>query len=121
MSAFARFLSGLSLAAFGVACSGGRSDAPTPPALSANSNLADLSKGHNDIVVQVSAAIGKMTRTYLLTITRQTVATLAQDAYNKVSNTNAGDQFGLSVALPSDTHAVDAFPESSVGAVYVFQ
>lgn len=66
----------------------------------------------------------------------RTGATWAQEAYLKASNTNAGDNFGYSVAFSGDTLAVGASEEdsaavgvngnqadngaSSSGAVYVF-
>jgi hypothetical protein len=68
---------------------------------------------------------------------RRTGATWQQEAYLKASNTDAGDQFGFSVALSGDALAVGAFAEDSAsrgvdgaqdddsasgsGAVYVFR
>ncbi len=95
-----------------------------------------LAEGNNDIAVQVTAANGTTTRTYTVTVTRQSAAVFAQDAYVKASNTDVTDRFGAVVALSGDTLAVGAFLEdsaatgidgdqsdnnaSSAGAVYVF-
>jgi hypothetical protein len=68
---------------------------------------------------------------------RRTGTTWQQEAYIKASNTDAGDRFGISLALSGDTLAVGAYLEDSAaqgvggdqtsngaensGAVYVFQ
>ncbi len=95
----------------------------------------DLGEGDNDIVVEVTAENGTK-RDYTVTVTRQSAAAFAEDAYVKASNTQADDLFGFAVALDGDTLAVGAFEEDSsaqdvggdetddsvagAGAVYVF-
>ena len=94
-----------------------------------------LAEGDNDIVLEVTAE-DDTTRTYTVTVTRQSAAAFAHDAYIKASNTDAGDLFGNRVALSGDTLAVGAALEDSnatgiggnqddnsandAGAVYVF-
>lgn len=97
-----------------------------------------LAKGSNNITVNVTAADGFTTQSYTIAVTRQSGYTVAQTAYLKASNTDAGDAFGWSVALSGDgaTLAVGAQQEDSAalgiygdeadngeqdaGAVYVF-
>ena len=94
-----------------------------------------VAEGDNDVVVEVTAEDGT-TRTYMLTVMRQSADAFAQDAYVKASNTEEFDNFGLSVALSGDTLAVGTYLEDSAaigidgdesdntastsGAVYVF-
>ncbi len=90
------------------------------------------------VTIVVTATDGTTSRTYTITITRQSAGTFAQQAYIKGSNADPGDQFGYSTALSGDgnTLAVGAWAEdssaagiggdqtdnsaSSSGAVYVF-
>lgn len=92
-----------------------------------------LSLGENPIDVAVTFPGGE-TRVYHLVVRR--AAELAQAAYGKASNAEAGDSFGYSLALWGDTLAVGAPAEDSAatgidgdqdddsadgaGAVYVF-
>jgi len=102
----------------------------------AASGKISLDHGDNIITVTVTAEDGATITTYTITVTRETVASFAQRAYIKASNTDAADIFGLSVALSGDTLAVGAIGEDSAatgidgdqadnsadgaGAVYVF-
>jgi len=96
-----------------------------------------LVEGANVFEIELIAEDGAATRTYTLEVTRGAANTFAQRAYFKASNTDAGDQFGYSVALDGDTLAVGAWGEdnngtgvngagqadnssSLAGAVYVF-
>ena len=95
-----------------------------------------LGQGDTVITVMVTAEDGVTTRTYTITVTRQSASSFAQQAYIKASNTGIDDHFG-SVALSGDTLAVGAFLEDSAatgidgdqadnsaensGAVYVYQ
>jgi hypothetical protein len=107
-------------------------------ALAAGTNTA--------ITIVVTAANGTTTRTYTITVTRQSLSGFAQQAYIKASNpdgianntSGAGDQFGYATALAGNgnTLAVGAPYESSnatgingtqsnnlaseSGAVYIF-
>jgi hypothetical protein len=96
-----------------------------------------LGQGDTVITVMVTAEDGVTTRTYTITVTRQSASSFAQQAYIKASNTGIDDQFGDSVALSGDTLAVGAPLEDSAatgidgdqadhsaensGAVYVYQ
>ena len=98
------------------------------------SALLPLDLGDNQVEIVVSHPSG-LQRTYGLTVRR--AAALAQYAYGKASNAEAGDYFGYSVALSGDILAVGAYGEASVatgvdgnqannslsysGAVYVFR
>jgi len=84
-----------------------------------------LNHGGNAITVVVTAEDGVTTDTYSIEITRQTVASFAQQAYIKASNTNGvllpccddiGDQFGIATALDGNTLAVGAIGEDSASA-----
>jgi len=105
-----------------------------------------LDVGSNSITVSVTAEDGVTQATYTIDVTRQTVASFAQRAYIKASNTQVpdpnpsnfddSDQFGNSIALSNDTLVVGAVSEDSAatgidgdqndnsahdsGAVYVF-
>lgn len=95
-----------------------------------------LVEGDTVIDVLVTAVDGVTTKSYSVTVTREAVAQFAQRAYVKASNTDAGDEFGYSVALSGHTMVVGAFREDSgttgvdgdqsnndvinAGAVYVF-
>jgi hypothetical protein len=80
-----------------------------------------LIEGDTLISVVVTAQDGTTTQTYTVTVTRASAASLAQQAYLKASNAEAGDEFGYSVALSGDTLVVGAYKEdSSAGAAYVF-
>jgi hypothetical protein len=104
-------------------------------ASSTPSMLLPLALGENTIEVVVRH-VGGAERTYRLHIRR--AASLAQHAYAKPTNTDAGDTFGASVAVWGDTLAVGAPYDDSratgvggsqgndedfenSGAVYVFQ
>ncbi|MBI3597593.1 MAG: FG-GAP repeat protein, partial [Nitrospirae bacterium] len=92
----------------------------------------NLSEGANTLNVEVATG-GGASEVYTVTVTRQSATSFGQQAYVKASNTNAGDEFGNSVALSGDTLAVGApFEDSNAtggqndnstlnaGAVYVF-
>ena len=95
----------------------------------------NLTEGPNTIDVQVTNVGGEF-KVYTVMVSRQYAATFGLQAYAKASNTNAGDEFGYSVALSGDTLAVGApFEDSNstgingdqsdttatnAGAVYVF-
>jgi cysteine-rich repeat protein len=114
---------GDTLAISGMPVVSGKPSAPIP--LSLGDNLVD-------IVVENSSGWQQI---YRLTLRR--AAQLAQYAYGKASNTDAGDGFGASVALSGDTLAIGAWLEDSAaqgvggnqaddsapdsGAVYVFR
>lgn len=96
-----------------------------------------LAPGANALTVRVTAADGVTTRTYSVAVVRQDVASFAQQAFVKASNTGAFDSFGACVAMSGDTLAVGAPSEASdatgvngdqsndnkpaSGAVYVFR
>jgi hypothetical protein len=98
------------------------------------SPLIPLVEGENRITVDVTDGIS--TSNYTLTVTRQTAAEFAQQAYIKASKSGSADQFGYSLALSGDTLAVGAYREDSnatgidgdqnddsradAGSVYVF-
>lgn len=85
-----------------------------PVGLGQASPVIQLVAGEEALVaIEVTAADGINTKTYTVTIARQSVDELAQQAYVKASNTGAGDLFGASVALSRDTLAVGAFYEDS--------
>ena len=77
----------------------------------AKSGPIALDLGANQITVQVTATNGE-TATYQLELTRGSEV-ISQLAYGKASNTQASDQFGVSVALSGDTLAVAAMGEAS--------
>lgn len=97
-----------------------------------------LTEGSNTITVNVTAEDGVTSQSYTIAVTRQSKFTVAQTAYVKASNTDAGDAFGWSVSLSGDgsTLAVGAQQEDSAalgiygdeadnseleaGAVYVY-
>ena len=86
--------------------------------------------------IVVTAEDGTTTRTYRVEVRRETVTALAQAAYRKASNTDAGDRFGAAVALDGERLVVGAPAEAGAdggvggnegsdtaaeaGAVYVF-
>ena len=100
-----------------------------------NNATVALVVGDNTISIHVLSEDAMTGRTYTIVVTRLTVA---QEAYAKVSNTDANNLFGLSAALSGDgnTLAVGAIDEDSAatgvngdqadnsaagaGAVYVF-
>lgn len=100
------------------------------------SQALTLEEGPNSIEVIVSATGGAGDRHYMLTVTRQTAASFAQQAYVKASNSRAGLRFGEAFAISGDTIAVgahqdwsgavgvngdeDDFSAERSGAVYVF-
>jgi hypothetical protein len=61
-----------------------------------------LTEGSNTITVNVTAGDGVTTQSYTIAVTRQGNFTVAQTAYVKASNTEAGDAFGWSVSLSGD-------------------
>jgi hypothetical protein len=91
-----------------------------------------LGEGANVIDIVVTAQDGITTRTYSVSVTRQSASNFAQQAFVKASNSDAGDGFGYAVALAGDTLVVGAPFEASIdaneddssapdaGAVYVF-
>jgi len=98
-----------------------------------SSGVIALSTGANQISVIVTAE-NSTTTTYTITVTRESASGgLAQQAYIKASNTDAGDSFGSRVSLFGDTLAVSSIGERSgvlgdeeddglvsSGAVYVY-
>lgn len=98
-----------------------------------------LGAGTKTAIAIVSTAADRQTiRTYTIEVTRESMASFAQGAYVKASNTDAEDLFGSHIALSGDgaTLAIGAFGEDSnavgingnqadnsalsSGAVYVF-
>jgi hypothetical protein len=105
----------------------------TPVANGTPSAEVPLSLGDNPVEIVVQNSLGWQ-RTYRMNLRR--AGQLAQYAYGKASNTDAGDSFGYSVALSGDILAVGAPREDSAatgingnqddnslpsGAVYVFR
>ena len=100
------------------------------------SNSIPLDVGNTLITVIVTASNGSTTRTYSVTVSRESANDFAQQAYIKASNTDQSDRFGFSIALSGNTLAVGAPGEQSsatgidgnqgnnglseAGAVYVF-
>ena len=72
-----------------------------------------LAVGQKTITVTVTAEDGIAMQSYIIDVTRQDAASFAQQAYTKASNTEAGDNFGYSVAVDKDTLAVGAYNEAS--------
>ena len=72
-----------------------------------------LAVGQNTITVTVTAEDGIATQDYVIDVTRQDAASFAQQAYTKASNSEAGDNFGYSVAIDKDTLVVGAYNEAS--------
>lgn len=105
-------------------------------ALGAGGRNIRLVPGANLISVRVTAENGTTTQNYQVTVTRQSIASFAQDSYYKASNAEGGDGFGRSLALSGNTLAVGTRDERSAatgidgdqtdnsaeaaGAVYVF-
>jgi nicotinamide mononucleotide (NMN) deamidase PncC len=103
----------------------------------AASKSIPLDVGNTLITVIVTASNGTTTRTYSITINRESANDFAQQAYIKASNTGNDDRFGSSVALFDNTLAVGAPGEKSsatgidgnqgnnslseAGAVYIFK
>lgn len=95
------------------------------------SQLITLAEGA-DTVINIVVTQNTVSKTYTLTVSRDTDVNFAQQAYIKASNTGDSDEFGYSVALSGDTLAVGAWLEDSSsettpdddaedsGAVYVF-
>jgi len=82
----------------------------------AASDVISLSEGANTpIDVVVTAADGVNTKTYQLTVTRETSAVFAAQTaeYIKANNTDTNDYFGLAVDLSGDTLVVGAPFEDS--------
>lgn len=86
---------------------------------------------------QISIVVSQnaVTKTYTINVSRGLIASFAEQAYIKASNSGANDEFGYSVSLSGDTLAVGAYYEASgttgvdsipdeaasnSGAVYVF-
>ncbi len=106
------------------------------PAASGTPTLVPLQEGGNTVLVTVTSEDGSAARVYTLLVDREFAADFAQDAYVKASNTEAEDEFGVSLAVDGDTLAVGASREDSdatgvggdegsgsanlSGAVYVF-
>jgi hypothetical protein len=102
---------------------------PSPP--------LPLAVGDTDLSIEVAAEDGVTRRTYDVTVTRDALASLAQQAYVKATNTDADDRFGYSLALVGDTLLAAAPYEqslatgvdgdqagntgSAVGAVYLYE
>lgn len=86
--------------------------------------------------IVVTAEDGTTTRSYRVEVQQETIAALAQRAYRKASNTDAGDRFGAAIALDGERLVVGAPAEAGAdggvngnegsdtaaeaGAVYVF-
>ncbi len=69
-----------------------------------------------ELNIVVTAEDGVSTKEYIVTVTRDNAAAFAADTYIKASNTEAGDQFGFSVAISGDTMAVGAPYEDSAAS-----
>jgi hypothetical protein len=97
--------------------------------------IVALPPGNTTVTIVVTAQNFVTTKTYTVVVTRD--GPTAQEAYVKASNTGAGDNFGMSMAISGDTLVVGANGEASAatgintgpegdntlqnsGAVYVF-
>ncbi|MES9942244.1 MAG: cadherin-like beta sandwich domain-containing protein [Candidatus Thiodiazotropha sp. 6PLUC2] len=84
----------------------------------------ELAEGANSVVIAVTAEDGSSTRSYNLSIFRQSLQTLLKRAKVTTADGEAGDWLGYSVSLSEDTLAVGAYGVdgngSNSGAVYVF-
>jgi hypothetical protein len=93
-----------------------------------------LDEGESIVSIEVTAEDGLTTQNYSITLSRESVASFAQQAYLKASNAEENDQFSYdAVAISGDTLVVGAGYEASsasgeeednsasvAGAVYVF-
>ncbi|MDH5301221.1 MAG: cadherin-like beta sandwich domain-containing protein [Gammaproteobacteria bacterium] len=104
----------------------------------ASQAISLLEGGDTLISIDVTGSDGVTSQTYAINVARAALASFAQQAYIKASNTGAGDNFGYSVALSGDTLAVGAWQEdgnasadgypgsadnnlaADAGAVYIF-
>jgi len=99
------------------------------------SQSISLNEGEIFLINVIVSIAGFTDQTYTITVMRQNATDFAQRAYLKASNVEAGDQFGVSVAISGDTLVVGAYKEAgdaestvtnpnngagSAGAVYVF-
>ena len=100
-----------------------------------HSHRVALDTGVNTVDITVTAANGRDRQSYSLTVTRDSLAEFAEDAYVKSLNTEANELFGYSVAVSDSLLVVSALGEASgvgginnlpdesapgAGAVYVF-
>lgn len=107
------------------------------PAQAGHARLTvQLAVGDNHIPIVVTAADGKSSRTWTLTINRAGPQSLGERSYLKASNADRNDLFGYALAADGDLLAVGAYLEGSYaggvngdqtdnsaegsGAVYVF-
>ncbi|MCG8104488.1 MAG: cadherin-like beta sandwich domain-containing protein [Candidatus Thiodiazotropha endolucinida] len=79
-----------------------------------------LIEGENLINLVVTAGDGITTQSYSITLSRESAAMFAQQAYLKVNNANTFDEFGTGVAISGDTLVVGADGSEHTGAAYVF-
>ncbi len=77
------------------------------------SSELNLIVGDNNMEIVVTAEDGVTTSTYRLNIKRSTVQEFAHHTYVKATNTDAGDEFGESIAMWGNTLVVGAPFESS--------
>lgn len=76
------------------------------------SQAISLTAGSNtDINVVVTAPDTTTTKTYTITVTREALATFAETAYVKASNTQTTDKFGYSIDISGDWMVVGAVNE----------
>jgi hypothetical protein len=96
-----------------------------------------LVEGDNAIEILVTAENQVMTQTYQLNVTRSSAEDFALYTYVKATNTDAGDQFGSSIAMWGNTLVVGAKSEDSnsqgidgdqtnnssnaTGAIYIYE
>lgn len=73
----------------------------------------DLNEGENSIGIVVTAQNQVMTQTYRLHVTRSSTEEFALHTYVKATNTDAGDEFGRSIAMWGNTLVVGAPGEDS--------
>jgi len=77
------------------------------------SQVIALAEGQTVINVVVTAQDLVTTKTYTITVTRQTATAFAERAYIKASSSGAGDEFGNAVAISGNTMVVGAPFEDS--------
>jgi hypothetical protein len=98
--------------------------ASSPVASGTPSDWIALAEDENSIEIQVTAEDGSTTRSYYVTVTRQSLQALAQRAKLTASDSEADDFFGFSLSLSGDSLAVGAYRDdeqgTNSGSVYLF-